>query len=79
MPSLADIADALHAAWCAETAQDASAWSIANAAAGQCWQSAYVVRHYLGGERLSLRKSCRGARQCKDMHGTDCLAGRRSI
>ena len=49
-PTLEDIELALRKSWCQETAQVASSWDPQNPAAGQCWQSAFVVRHYFGGD-----------------------------
>ena len=47
---LATLEAALRACWCAETAHSPEAWSAENPAAGQCWTSAFVIRHFLGGE-----------------------------
>lgn len=49
-PTLQDIELALHKSWSRETAQIASSWNPDNPAAGQCWQSACVVRHFCGAE-----------------------------
>jgi len=51
-PTLEELQSALRASWCAETAHTPHTWSSANPSAGQCWTTAYVVRHFLGGEIL---------------------------
>lgn len=48
--SLESVASALEDSWCRETAQVPGSWSAERPAAGQCWQSAFVVRHFFGGE-----------------------------
>jgi hypothetical protein len=50
MPTVQEIKSALTKSWCRETAQVQNSWSPSNPSAGQCWQSAYVVRYYLGGD-----------------------------
>ena len=50
MRTLQEIKSALTKSWSRETAQVYQAWSPSNPSAGQCWQSAYVVRYFLGGD-----------------------------
>ena len=40
----------IRACWRADTAWTPEAWNPATPAAGQCWSTAYVLRHLLGGE-----------------------------
>lgn len=49
-PTLAELATAIRSSWSAETAHSPSAWSVDRPSAGQCWTSAFVIRHYFGGE-----------------------------
>ncbi|MBL9152357.1 MAG: hypothetical protein JNK37_07730 [Verrucomicrobiales bacterium] len=49
-PTLAQVAAAIRSSWGAETAHAPAAWSADCPSAGQCWTSAFVIRHYFGGE-----------------------------
>src|SRR5260221_1785765 len=48
--SLGQVESAIRASWSAETSHSPREWSNENPCAGQCWTTAYVVRHFLGGE-----------------------------
>jgi hypothetical protein len=48
--TLGQLEVAIRASWSAETAHSPGQWSSANPSAGQCWTTAYVVRHFLGGQ-----------------------------
>jgi predicted N-acetyltransferase YhbS len=50
--SLADLEDAIRAAWSHETSADPDEWTAANPSRGQCDATAALVRAYLGGEIL---------------------------
>lgn len=50
--SLQEVTTALQGSWTAETAFDATEWSEANRARGQCVVSSLVVQDYLGGELI---------------------------
>jgi hypothetical protein len=49
-PSLAELESSIRACWSAETSHDPATWSASNPSAGQCWTTAYVVRHFFGGD-----------------------------
>ena len=49
-PLLSDVERAVQLSWCRETAQVPNSCDKNNPAAGQCWQTAYVVRHFFGGD-----------------------------
>ena len=46
---LASLAQTIRDCWCADTAWAPATWRAENPAAGQCWSTAFVVRHFLGG------------------------------
>jgi hypothetical protein len=50
--SLDQLESVIRDSWGAETSHSPSTWSKESPAAGQCWTTAYVLRHYLGGEIL---------------------------
>lgn len=51
-PTIQDISSALQASWSADTAYDASEWSLKNKARGQCVVSSLIVQDYFGGELI---------------------------
>ena len=48
--TLARLESAIRTSWSAETAHTPATWSSAKPSDGQCWTTAYVVRHFLGDE-----------------------------
>lgn len=50
--TLAQLEDAIRAAWGADTSETPDAWSASNPALGQCGVTALLVREHLGGEIL---------------------------
>jgi hypothetical protein len=50
--TLAELQQAVRAAWCRETSDDPDEWSFENPSRGQCGVTALVLRDYLGGELL---------------------------
>lgn len=54
-PSIEALVKALQNSWSADTCFDASEWSAANPALGQCVASSLVVQEYLGGELQRYR------------------------
>ena len=50
--TLAQLKSAIHVSWSAETSHSPQDWDANNPSAGQCWTTAYVVRHFFGGELI---------------------------
>lgn len=48
--TLEQLEAAIRASWSAETAHSPQSWSADNPSGGQCWTTAYVVRHFFKGE-----------------------------
>ena len=50
--TLDELQDAIRSSWSKETSHSPDLWDESCPSAGQCWTSAYVVRHFIGGKIL---------------------------